>query len=592
MKTLAAMLLAAAALGAQKPAPEELLEAVQRGEAAGVKRLLERGADPNAANPAGATPLMWAIPDLEKVKLLIAGGADVNARSSNLGRTPFLIAASYPGTAPLLRFLLSKGADPKARARNGDHALSLAARDADVEVVRFLVELGLEYNQGRGPLQATPLGIALSRRYRPTIDYLMERDAAVQKNISGAAYWLGPATIAALLDRGADVNARATAFGRTAVISAASADDDTLPTLRLLLEKGADPNLADSDGETALDWAMHRRDEARIALLKAHGAKPAPTPRDQTFPKPEGLADPRASLARAVARLQPAASVVFGKRGCISCHNQSLVAQVSAAARAKGVPVDERMAAQNLKETVAAYRPIAQEAMQGVITGGGELTIGYIAMALAAEKHPADSITAALTHIVAGRQLPDGSWPEAGSRPPMEYSTISRTAMAIRTVMLYPIPARGREIQSRLERARQWMLAARPASAEEHAMRIMALAWTRAPRRDLDAAIGAWLPRQYPDGGWAQLPHLETDAYATGLTLYALSQAGFSVTDPACRRGIAWLLRNQYADGSWFVRTRSFPVQPQMESGFPFGYHQWISAAATCWSSLAIAATL
>jgi hypothetical protein len=55
---------------------------------------------------------------------------------------------------------------------------------------------------------------------------------------------------------------------------------------------------------------------------------------------------------------------------------------------------------------------------------------------------------------------------------------------------------------------------------------------------------------------------------------------------------VDWLLKNQYADGTWFVKTRSFPVQPQQESGYPFGYNQWISAGAACWATLAIARTL
>src|SRR6476646_4512401 len=69
-----------------------------------VKLLLDRGAGPNLATGAGATALMWAMPDLEKAKLLVAHGADVNARSNNLGRTPLLIAAGMPGTVETLRF--------------------------------------------------------------------------------------------------------------------------------------------------------------------------------------------------------------------------------------------------------------------------------------------------------------------------------------------------------------------------------------------------------------------------------------------------------------------------------------------------------
>ena len=123
-------------------------------------------------------------------------------------------------------------------------------------------------------------------------------------------------------------------------------------------------------------------------------------------------------------------------------------------------------------------------------------------------------------------------------------------------------------------------------------MRLMGLAWAKATRSQLDAAIREWVAQQRADGGWAQLPHLESDAYATGISLYAMYEAGVPVTDPAYKKGIAFLLRNQYQDGSWFVKTRAFPVQPQMESGYPFGYNQWISAAGASWASMAIAYTL
>ena len=85
------------------------------GDAAAMKLLLDRGADPNATNKAGATALMWAMPELPKVKLLVARGANVNARSADLGRTPLLVAAGYPNAADVLRVLVRKGADIKAK---------------------------------------------------------------------------------------------------------------------------------------------------------------------------------------------------------------------------------------------------------------------------------------------------------------------------------------------------------------------------------------------------------------------------------------------------------------------------------------------
>jgi hypothetical protein len=70
------------------------------------------------------------------------------------------------------------------------------------------------------------------------------------------------------------------------------------------------------------------------------------------------------------------------------------------------------------------------------------------------------------------------------------------------------------------------------------------------------------------------------------------SPAGMSVTDDVYRKAVTFLLSTQYLDGSWLVRTRAFPVQPYFESGFPFGRHQWISAAGTAWAARAIALTL
>jgi hypothetical protein len=100
------------------------------------------------------------------------------------------------------------------------------------------------------------------------------------------------------------------------------------------------------------------------------------------------------------------------------------------------------------------------------------------------------------------------------------------------------------------------------------------------------------LAAQRNDGGWGQLPALESDAYATGQALVALQTAGHGVSSPEYRHGAAFLLRTQLPDGSWHVRSRSFPVQPMRDSGFPHGKDQWISAAGTSWAAMALGLTL
>src|SRR5437588_257065 len=67
--------------GADDPAAVQLMTGALHGDSAFVKRLLDSGADPNAANKAGATALMWAVPDVATMQLLLDAGADVNARS-------------------------------------------------------------------------------------------------------------------------------------------------------------------------------------------------------------------------------------------------------------------------------------------------------------------------------------------------------------------------------------------------------------------------------------------------------------------------------------------------------------------------------
>src|SRR5829696_1815506 len=82
-----------------------LMAASLYGHAALVARLLAAGADPNVANIAGATAVMWAVPDVAKVQLLLDAGAHPNARSDDR-RSAVVVASGIVGAAPVLRRLL------------------------------------------------------------------------------------------------------------------------------------------------------------------------------------------------------------------------------------------------------------------------------------------------------------------------------------------------------------------------------------------------------------------------------------------------------------------------------------------------------
>src|SRR5277367_3694674 len=110
-----------------------------------LEQLLKKGADPNKANDAGATALIWAATDLEKTRLLVSHGADVNARSADL-RTALMAAARRPGNSTTVKFLLDHGANPNPNHRPDVEGAPLidAANAGDAASVELLLAKGAE----------------------------------------------------------------------------------------------------------------------------------------------------------------------------------------------------------------------------------------------------------------------------------------------------------------------------------------------------------------------------------------------------------------------------------------------------------------
>jgi ankyrin repeat protein len=570
-----------------------LMTATLFGDADLVKVLLDSGADPNRTGVGGTTALMWAVPNLEKVRLLIDRGANVNARSET-DRTAFLVAASYPRTLDVLRLLLDKGADLRAQDRSGATALALAVRSSDVDVVRFLEGKGLEPNT----LTAGARRAGVARNDLPTAEYLLSKAPSPAPELLGtAATWQPVNLVARWIEAGGDINAGVAAqYARTPLMNAITSEAEGVDTVRLLLEKGANPNAETTEGERPLDWAMYKGDRGKIEILEKYGATRGNGPRrnDVAAPAPAGLSDPRVSLTRSLTRLLEVAPKFREQATCISCHHNTMPALAASTAKRKGIELDQARAQKNLNDIQTFFTAAVPRMMLGDPAVGGEaITTGYAQMALLAEGHPLDTTTAAMTHWLMARQMPDGRWLGNGlNRPPSEYSLITHTAIATGGLKSYPIAGRKSEIAESLRRAQTWLLATEAKSAEERGMRLMGLVWTDAPRARVNAAIKDVRDRQEASGGWSQFGRTAPDAYATGLSLYALHVAGVAPTDEAYRKGVAFLLGTQYQDGTWLVKTHSFPVQRYFESGFPYGRHQWISTAATSWASLAIAQTL
>lgn len=297
----------------------------------------------------------------------------------------------------------------------------------------------------------------------------------------------------------------------------------------------------------------------------------------------------RQAVAKALPLLARTGPTTFKKSGCVSCHNQSLPAMAMAMARERGFTVDEEAAREVLRTTVVAQGSEAEIRLQMGEVLGRTITIGYVLLGLAAEKHRPDKMTDSLALWAARTQFADGSWRHSDHRPPMEYSQFTATALALRSLQLYGPITRREEFQARIERARDWLVSHQARDNEGRTFRLLGLGWAGAAESAIRQAANDLIESQRPDGGWAQLANLESDAYATSQALYALHTAGgVPVDHEAYQRGAAYLLDKQLDDGSWRVSTRTFPFQAYFEGGFPHGPEQWISAAASSWATMAL----
>lgn len=422
-------------------------------------------------------------------------------------------------------------------------ALFGAVLKNDTEAVTRLLKEGADPNEGQF-FGSTALLYAIINSNKPIVQQMLARGA----------------------------NPKATdRHGSTTLMWAVGNESPDPAIVEELLKRGVDPNVENKLGESALTWAMRAGRMTLVDRLKAAGASDS------------GAI--RRSVENAVSLLQKAGPQFIKVSGCVSCHHQSVPQMLYAAARQRGFQVDPTVSEQEVKTVIGMFRPIRERMEQGTVNlPNPGISVSYLLLGLAAEGYAPDETTTAMTLTIARTQLPDGSFAVLPARPPMEASRFTSTALSIRALQLF-----AREPNDKIAMARQWLENAKPNSQEDRNMRLLGLAWSGAERKHIEEAAADVLAQQRPDGGWAQLDGIESDAYATGQALVALKESGaVSVDSKAFQSATAYLLRTQLADGSWLVRTRSSPVQVLKDSGFPHGRHQWISAAGTSWAAMAL----
>jgi ankyrin repeat protein len=545
--------------------------------------LLDSGANSNAKNSLGSTPLHWAITTKEKVRLLLSRGGQVNVKQAE-GRTPLYQAATVERAVGTVRLLLEHAADPNLATTNGRTPLMAASFRGDVEVMRLLLEAKAQIDARTGAGE-TALMFAASAGNADAVRLLLERGADARAKTNRNETALGNAATAGnakvvrmLLDRGADVNIR-NLRGYSPLMFAASSDTTQTAVVRMLIDKGADTSFIADFDESARDLAIKRGD-TRVARLL--GGSIVPPAASHAIEAPTRSAAEAASLALEMTAKQSHNFIRIA--GCNSCHSQDLPSAAIAYARSRGVP------------TPASFPQLPQSRMPSP-----ERLMDFSAFALTGSAWelfdlgmnnvPRSAYSDAVVRAIMAMQTAAGNWSAPMSRRSvLNAGEMQAAAVCVYALVHYAPDGQDRQAAAAIRRAVAWLERARPSTTQDKVFHALALLWAGA-KESARRSAKTLLALQHSDGGWSQLPTIESDAYASGQALFALAATGAVVTnDNTFQKGVGYLLRTQAADGTWHVKTRAIWLQPYFESGFPYGRDQFISTAGTAWAAMALAA--
>jgi ankyrin repeat protein len=223
-----------------------LHRAIYAGDVTAVRRLIDTGADPRAANLFGATPLMLAAArgDAAVIRVLLDAGVDADSPNEE-GQTALMIVART-GNIEAAMLLIRRGANVRARESwGGQSALMWAAAQRQPEMIRLLLKQGAQVNE-RSTVRDWQRRVTAEGRpkdlYRGGLTPLLfaAREGCID-------------CLEALLDKGADIDL-ADPDGATALLMALL--NYHWDAAHFLIRSGADVNLWDIYGQTPLYVAV------------------------------------------------------------------------------------------------------------------------------------------------------------------------------------------------------------------------------------------------------------------------------------------------------------------------------------------------
>lgn len=244
--------------------------AAQLGDMDKVKALLEEGADVNAKDENGMTPLLLAISNkqVDLAKFLIEKGADINL-ADRQGVVP-LFRALWNKDLDMLELLLKKGADVNTKhAKSGFTALHWAAMMDSKDSVELILDAGADVN-AKSNTGETSLDVAAIWGVSPAMAELLVTKGAEVLSLHAAAHLGDLPKVRAFISEGVEVNRKSGLIEGTALHSAAAAGHKEM--VKFLINKGSDVNAQNGPGRTPLHMAAQKGHWDVVQLLLKNGA--------------------------------------------------------------------------------------------------------------------------------------------------------------------------------------------------------------------------------------------------------------------------------------------------------------------------------
>jgi cytohesin len=254
---------------ATRAAPLHL--AAKRGRNDIVAVLASYNADLNVKDKDGLSPLHIAVSAAHKdvVEFLLAEGADLDAEDRE-GNTP-LNYAIWNRNRDMVKLMLEKGAGTNVKATSSGYtSLHLAIIMWSSELAELIVAAGTDVN-ARSNTGETPLDVVAAFGGPPATGELLVAKGAEVSSLHAAAYVGDLAKVKAFIDEGIDVNSKNPWTRGTTLHSAATAGRKEI--VEFLIGCGADVDVTDRRGRTALDLAQKAEHTEIVELLRKHGAK-------------------------------------------------------------------------------------------------------------------------------------------------------------------------------------------------------------------------------------------------------------------------------------------------------------------------------